>query len=197
MELGDITAHRKHHEDSFKYDEADLGFNILDFWKWNQSDLIENRNRGILAEFLVMQGLELKSETRLEWDAYDFKTENGLKIEVKSASYIQAWRQEKLSSISFNIKKTKAVLEDNNYAKTPERQADIYIFCLLHHKDQATTNPMDLKQWTFYLVTKTVLDKELLDQETMSLSTLKLLPHKSCNFNGLKDCFKELTKNLT
>ncbi|WP_422005792.1 hypothetical protein [Roseivirga pacifica] len=196
MELGDIKAQLKHYTDSFKYNEADLAFNILDFWQWNQSDLIENRNRGILAEFLVMKGLDLKSETRLEWDAYDFKTENGLKIEVKSASYIQAWRQKKLSSISFNIKKTKALLEDNNYANSPERQADIYILCLLHHKDQTTINPMDLKQWRFYLVTKTVLDKELLDQKTLSLSTLKLLPHKSCDFYGLKSCFKELTKNF-
>jgi len=43
-----------------------------------------------LAEYLVATVLGLNQGVRNEWDAYDLETEAGLKIEVKSAAYIQS-----------------------------------------------------------------------------------------------------------
>ena len=39
----------------FHTSEVEENFNITDFWQWNQSNLLENRTRGILAEYLVMK----------------------------------------------------------------------------------------------------------------------------------------------
>mgnify|MGYP000572001102 CR=1 FL=1 len=103
--------------EEFKLGEKGLGFNITDFWKWTLSDLVENRNRGILAEFLVKEALQIKSNTRLEWDSYDFETKKRIRIEVKSSAYIQAWKQNEYYKISFNIKPTHNYIENNQLSK--------------------------------------------------------------------------------
>ena len=45
-----------------------------EFWIWNQSNLIENRTRGILAEYIVKEALCIKDGLRIEWDSYDLMT---------------------------------------------------------------------------------------------------------------------------
>lgn len=157
--------------------------------------MIENRNRGILAEFLVRQALELDYPTRLEWDSHDFITKDDVKIEVKSAAYIQAWKQKKFSTISFDIKPTKKLLDDNNYSVEATRQADIYVFCLLHHRDQDTIDPMNLHQWTFYLTTTETLNKNLPNQKSISISSLEKIQHQKCTFIELKNIFEIILSN--
>ena len=66
----------------------ELSFNVLSYWRWSSSDLLTNRQRGIVAEYIVASALNLTSSTRQEWDAYDLITENGTKIEVKSSAYV-------------------------------------------------------------------------------------------------------------
>ena len=146
MDLNEIKTPPMNPEEPFRYGNEILNFSVVDFWRWNQSDLIENRNRGILAEFIVRQALGIKGQVRLEWDAFDLETEDGIKIEVKSAAYIQSWAQKNHSSIKFNINPTRTLLADNNYSDGVSRKADMYILCLLHHQDQETIDPMDLKQ---------------------------------------------------
>ena len=163
-----------------------LDFSIVDFWAWSQSDLVENRNRGILAEFLVMKALGIQRPTRLEWDEVDLVTEKGIRIEVKSAAYIQSWKQTRYSTISFDISPRSKLLPDNNYTNEKFRPADVYIFCLLHHKDQATINPMNLDQWTFYVVPTKVLEERFPDQKSLSLSSLTRLGIEKVGFNALK-----------
>ncbi|AFC26133.1 hypothetical protein [Saprospira grandis] len=189
----DYTPPNLEEDTAFLANSKSLAFKLLDFWKWNQSNLIENRTRGILAEFIVKMALDINSPSRLEWDAYDFETqtEKGkVKIEVKSAAYIQAWAQKKLSSISFGIAPTKGLLQDGNYSETYKRQADIYIFCLLDHKDQATINPLDMDQWCFYLAPTSLLDKELGPQKSLSLARLKKLGLKAVKYSDLKARFE-------
>jgi len=142
-----------------------LDFSIVDFWAWSQSDLVENRNGGILAEFLVMKALGIQRPTRLEWDEVDLVTEKGIKIELRSAEYIQSWKQEGYSTISFDISPRSKLLPYTHYTTEKFRPADVYIFGLLHHKDQATINPMNLDQWTFYLVPTKVLEDKFKDQK--------------------------------
>ena len=48
--------------DRFKFNDQDLNFSIVDFWKWNQSDLVENRNRGILAEYIVTLSSQIANQ---------------------------------------------------------------------------------------------------------------------------------------
>ncbi len=41
---------------------------------------------------------------RAEWDAVDLTTPDGIRIEVKSAAYIQSWHQVRESTISFRVR---------------------------------------------------------------------------------------------
>jgi len=195
-ELYEIITTTKSANANFNYNGHSLDFKLADFWAWNQSDLIENRNRGILAEFLVRQALGIDSPTRLEWDAYDLITADGLKIEIKSAAYVQSWKQNRYSSISFDIKPTKTLLGDNNYSTQSTRQSDVYIFCLLHHMHQDTTNPMNLDQWTFYLTATHDLNRKLPKQKSMSISTIETVPHIKCTYMELEEEFEKLKQTL-
>ena len=82
--------------------EATIG----DFWQWAYSDLISNTDRGILAEYIVAIALGIDDAVRVPWGPYDLVTPAGIKIEVKSGSYIQSWNQSEHSKIQFSIKKT-------------------------------------------------------------------------------------------
>jgi hypothetical protein len=194
MELSEIKTTPKRGDEKFLLRNQELNFNITDFWAWNQSDLIENRNRGILAEFLVRQALGLRCPTRLEWDEADLRTEENLKIEVKSAAYIQSWKKKKFSSISFDISPKHKLQSDNNYSVEKIRVAHIYIFCLLAHKDQATLNPMELEQWQFYLLPAKILNEKLPHQKLVGLNTLVALGALACSYGELSAALDEIRK---
>lgn len=81
-----------------------LDATVRDFWAYAMSDLLMNNVRGYLAEFLVAKAVGA-SGTRVEWDAYDVLTPAGVRVEVKSADYLQAWAQRRLSRISFGSMK--------------------------------------------------------------------------------------------
>jgi hypothetical protein len=74
-----------------------INYTLHDFWRWNESDLLSNATRGVLAEFLVATaiGIDIR-KCREEWAAYDLETPEGIKIEVKSAAYFANMVSEKL-----------------------------------------------------------------------------------------------------
>ncbi|UCH94825.1 MAG: hypothetical protein JSV88_31840 [Candidatus Aminicenantes bacterium] len=141
--LDAIKVRRKTGQENFIFGGSPVNLKLVDFWQWSQADLLSNATRGVLAEFIVAAALELDMDARTEWDADDFKTKKGLKIEIKSAAYLQSWKQEKLSDIQFRIAPTKGWYADTNkYSEEIKRQADIYIFCILDHKNKRTVDPL-------------------------------------------------------
>ena len=64
---------------------------------------MDNTTRGLLAEFLVAAAIGQHREPRTEWLPYDLITKSGITIEVKSAAYIQSWKQTFPSKIQFGI----------------------------------------------------------------------------------------------
>ena len=150
-------------------------YKLEDFWRWNMSDLISNATRGILAEFIVATAIGLDpANVRNEWDAYDLLSPEGIKIEVKTSAYIQSWFQKEYSKISFSIKTARAWdPETNILGDEIKRHADVYVFCLLKHKDQDTIDPLKLEQWEFYIVSTPVLSDYGGSQNRIILSKLK------------------------
>lgn len=186
--LPPIKVFRKTGDESFIGLGGGGTLTLSGFWQWSVSDLVSNATRGILAEYLVAYALGLDRGARNEWDAFDFETETGLKIEVKSAAYIQSWFQRELSQITFNIPKTLAWdYKTNRQAKEKKRQADLYVFCLLHHKDKDTINPMDMAQWTFYVISTKRLEKIRPERKSITLGKLIKLNPIECSFNDLKE----------
>lgn len=186
-ELLPVHKFRKSGGETFHYNFKKLDFSLEEFWQWAYSDIIGNTLRGILAEYIVAKALGLTEKVRIEWDAFDLLTEKGLKIEIKSSSYIQSWYQKKYSEITFSIRKTKYWDENTNVqAQESKRQADIYVFCLLKHKVQETLNPLDLNQWDFYILPTSVIDKEMRDSKQITLKKLMSLAPVKSNFGNLK-----------
>ena len=179
--LDEIKIIPKKGNEYFCYENSFLDISINDYWSWAQSNLIENRTRGILAEFIVKKGLNIESDVRIEWDDYDLITRNGKRIEVKSAAYIQTWKQNKFSSISFDIEPKK-----NRETGKLERNSDYYLFCLLHHKTQNTLNPMNLEQWTFYVLETNVINQLKNNQKKIGLNPLLEMNPLICDFEKLK-----------
>lgn len=70
---------------------SDTSIILQDFWRWSCSDLLNNTQRGVLAEFLVHSALGTKDAVRTDWLPFDLTSPSGLRIEVKSSAYLQAW----------------------------------------------------------------------------------------------------------
>ncbi len=160
--LGPLTVTRKTGEESFVANGCPLGFRLLDFWQWMGSELVGNTFRGAVAEYLVAQALGVAQGTRTEWGAFDLETTDGLKIEVKSAAYMQSWWQRGPSAIVFGTRPTRAWdPATNTFAPEVRRQAGAYVFAILKHPEKNTLDPLDVAQWEFYVVATSVLDMRL------------------------------------
>ena len=140
MELGPIKTQRKRGHKRLKIDGKDVRGqpDLVDFWCWSVSDIVSNATRGHLAEYIVARAVGIRTDVvRDEWAAFDLQTESGIKIEVKSAAYVQSWHQNKLSTISFGVRATRSWnAETNRQASRATRDADVYVFALLAHKDK-------------------------------------------------------------
>jgi hypothetical protein len=156
------------------------GPSLLEFWRWSSSDLLSNALRGVLAEFIVGTALDAHQQgVRSEWDPYDLTTPEGVTVEVKSAAYIQSWHQKRPSLITFGIRPTQSWNPATNaYDARRRRQAQVYVFCLLAHRDQATIDPLNLDQWRFLVVATRTIEEKVGAQKTIGLeSLLRLEPH--------------------
>ena len=186
MPLSAIDTTRKTGSESFITNNTPLPFTLLDFWQWSSSDLVGNAMRGVLAEYIVASAVGCTGGSRTEWDAYDIETDSGIKIEVKSASYIQSWKQVRYSDIIFGIAPTQSLIGDTQiYSEHKVRQADVYVFCVLAHKDQDTINPLNLDQWDVYVISTEVLNEVVGEQKTIGLQSLLKLSPKKTNYEGL------------
>ena len=126
---------------------------LLDYWCWAHSNLVDNTERGVFAEFLVHMAVGAVSKTRVNWGKYDVLSPEGIRIEVKASGYIQSWAQNKLSAVSFSVRPTYGWdAETNQYSEECVRQSDVYVFCLHKHTEQATINLLDVNQWTFFVL---------------------------------------------
>ncbi len=140
-----------------------------------------------MAEFIVASAIDVLEKPREEWDAYDLVTKQGLKVEIKSSSYLQSWRQDRLSNIIFGIQPTLVWEDMNKRSQQPQRQADIYVFCVLSHKDKDTVNPLNLDQWDFYILDTEVLNRKIPKQKTITLSSLLKLEPVKVKYDALKN----------
>jgi hypothetical protein len=123
------------------------------------------------------------------------KTKNGLKIEIKSSAYLQSWEQSKLSKIIFGIQPTSNWDYSQNKRNDKKiRQSDIYIFCVLAHKDKNSVDPLNLSQWDFYILETNVLNNKVKTQKTITLSSLLKLNPTKIKYDNLKQEIERIEK---
>ena len=192
MNLDRIEVKQKTGNEPLTFSQKETGKKLIDFWKWSVSDILSNATRGRFAEFIVATALDIDpTNVRDEWSSYDLINSEGIKIEVKSASYLQSWYQNKLSEICFDIKKTRKWDEKTGkYSDTPSREADVYVFCLLNHEDKKTVEPLNLDQWKFFVLSTSEIDNYKRSQSSITLNSLKKLT-KEISFDLLRDAIIE------
>ena len=130
------------------------------FYRWNSGNLLENRTRGALAEWLIHQALGIQSEFRDEWEPVDAEI-NGLSLEIKSAAYEQSWEQAAPSRIVFPIS---------------QRVAHLCVCCLLKGCE-----PADTSTWMFCVVATGDLPQQL----TIGLESLKVIAGEAIRYSQL------------
>ncbi len=160
---------------------------ILNFWRWAYSGLLQNITRGVLAEYIVAWALELDRIPRQPWDAFDLKTKDGRRIEVKSSAYVQAW-ESKRPNPQFIIKPRKT-WESNGLTKEAEFNADIYVLCYLKEKDLTKINPMNLDQWMFWIFSRAEIINLLQGKASISVAALQNKKLDAIKFEKLKVIF--------
>lgn len=153
--------------------------------------------RGILAEFLVASALDRAGAARVEWDSFDVTTDRGTKIEVKSASPWQTWAQGQPSAIRFGIRPTRAWnAETGKYDGVRRRQADVYVFALLDVESKNELDPLNLDQWTFYVLAKRVLDDRVPTQKEITVGGLMQLGAAECGYAELAGVVEQMSGGL-
>ena len=187
--LGKRSVKIKTGNEYLTFTGKNLDYSLINFWKWSVSDLLSNTSRGIFAEFIVASALnlDLSNEVRNEWSEYDleFWEWGNIKIEVKSSSYLQTWDQSNYSNIIFSIKKRgkTSVSKQKNVFSRP---SNVYVFCLLHHKDKKTVDPLNMDQWSFYVISTKKIDELFVNKNSISLNSLEKITEK-IKYNQLKE----------
>ena len=187
MNLHQIIPTRKSGKEVLYSSAGKTDIALIDFWQWSVSDLLSNATRGRLAEFIVANALGIAGKVRNEWDPFDLQDHDGTKLEIKTSAYLQSWFQNKLSAIQFDIKPTREWdAGTNTYIGNARRQSDFYNFCLLHHQDKLTVDPLNLDQWTFYLLPTRILNEKMPLQKSISLTRLKKLESLPSSYHELR-----------
>ncbi|WXL26985.1 hypothetical protein WG219_05850 [Ectopseudomonas mendocina] len=163
-----------------------VGRDLQSFWRWAFSDVLNNALRGVLAEYIVASALDCNHGVRTQWDAYDLKTASGIRIEVKSAAYLQSWGQKGLSAIQFSIAPA-AVWDALTQKRSPTkvRAAQVYVFCVLTSQDKEAVNPLNLDQWDFYCLSASSLNEQVGAQRQISLKRLESLGARRVGYLAL------------
>lgn len=184
--LGKLEPKLKTGKERLTFNGQPSPFKLLDVWCWSSSDLMNNTTRGLLAEFIVASAVgATENAIRQEWDAFDVVTTDGIKIEVKSCAFIQTWQQSRFSKIKFGIRSTrKWNHETKKYDEESKRHADVYVFCLLHHQDKLSIDPLNLNQWEFYVLPTRLLNEQMPNKNSITLLSLTGLT-KAVNYDEL------------
>ena len=152
----------------------------VNFDRWAAGNLVDNRNRGIFAEWLVGQALGVigDHDVRTEWDAVDLRF-GDLTIEVKASGLSQTWNLLVPSTPRFGIPRQKrawfADTDEWIVYDEPKRSADIYVFCLHRSVPATNENVADTDSWSFWVVATSTINDELDAQSSVGVSTLNRL----------------------
>lgn len=184
-------------EEQFVLDGEGLGFNFLDFWRFQYSNIYSLH--GEIAEFLVSRALGvIESQNSEYWTLWD-TSYRGKRIEVKATAYYHLWNTDgKVSKQrTFGITKANGSYDPDNSGNSDFcRQNDIYVFCLNTGDSKETSNPLDLNNWEFYIVPTAVINEHCHDNKTISLGRVKSLGFSAKRYDEIKSEIDNIIDSL-
>ncbi|MFD8593826.1 hypothetical protein ACFV1L_02350 [Kitasatospora sp. NPDC059646] len=155
---------------------------VLDFWRYAMPDLRTNTTRGLLAEFLVHRAVGATTRNA-EWESFDVLAPDGLRIEVKTSAYLQAWGQRELSRIQFSRLRGRVWTPAGGTAEEPSYNADVYVFALHTARSHADYDPLDVAQWAFYASSRAGVERG--GRASAGLAAVQRLCGEPVGFPGL------------
>ena len=177
----------------FTLDGRPTGDTVTGFWAWAYSALIDNKNRGVLAEFIVARALGIETPAHDPWGTHDLISE-GITIEVKATGYLQAWNQRDLSRpawTSLRSRRSQATPEGGwSIADTSTIKGDLFVLCLFTATDHATANALNLDQWAFWLVPGAEIASDSLGLAVVEKQ------HRRLTFTEMRPAFEALERQL-
>lgn len=173
-------------------ESIDGSMSVRDFRAWSMSDLRANTVRSMLAEFLVARALNATHRPRIEWDAYDVVTPDGLKLEVKSGAYLQAWEQSQLSIITFGGLRARTWTQAEGYSEAGSYNADGYVFAVLGATDHERYDALDVDQWLFWVLPRDVLAET--GQRSIGLSRVEALAGPAVTYHDLPQKVRDVVR---
>lgn len=148
-----------------------LGLTALDFWRFQFSNFWDMQEE--IAEFLVAKALELElPHNKNGWTPFDISYK-GKRIEIKSSSYFHSWRGDDKVSKRRDFSVAKTVGQHSEIIPEPERQNDVYVFCLNTGNTFADSDPFELSHWEFYVVPTTVINSNYDDKDKISINHIR------------------------
>lgn len=165
-----------------------LDADVREFWAFAMSNLAINNVRGYLAEFFVAKAVGATG-ARIEWDAFDVLTPEGIKVEVKSAGHLQAWAQRRLSRISFGSMKGRTWTPEEGESPEATLNADVYVFAVQTATSHETYDVLDVGQWEFYVVSRAAIDGT--GYRSIGMPTLRALVEEPVPYAELGDAIRD------
>ncbi len=138
-----------------------------------------------LPRYIVANALRIAESTRIGWTGYDLLY-GDKKIEVKSSSFLQSWKQRALSQPRFGIGAREQWDEESGLSSDPRYVADAFVFCLFAHCDPDTADVLDLSQWRFYVVATEILRRRVGSAKSISAQRLESLT-APCTIGKLRE----------
>ncbi len=176
-------------------DGKPISAEVGDFWKWAYSDLLMNKTRGVLAEFIVAKALGLDLSVRNAWSHHDLVTKNGTSIEVKASGYLQSWEQKELSKPSWSGLKSRnyddTAFGEWGHDKLATPKGSLLVLCLHTAQNPETVNPMEMSQWRFWTMPSTDIK-----ENSIGHSSIKKR-FDEVDFRSLKSAVARFEDNLS
>lgn len=182
---------------------------VGDFWQWAFGDLCDDDIKGIYAEWLVTNILEIPTNRRVSWANSDIITPDGIRLEVKASAFWQSWKlvnedgtikdlkgEELIPKNVSTIRFTGLIGRDSvsdQWKGDSGYKSEIYVFCFQNEKNPLIWNALDMNQWEFYIFDV----KELMKFSGKSVSLKKLREHQAPHTaHSLKIAGQELINSM-
>lgn len=135
-----------------------------------------------------------RTDFRVSMDAYDLLSPDGIRVEVKSSAYIQAWESEHPARISFRIAPAKSLDASGNYSANSQycRHSDVYVFCVWTAMSRERTY---LFIYGFYVIATKTLDQKVPNQKTITFQSLLSLHPRKVDYFGLYEAIRSEAMN--
>lgn len=184
-------------KEKFTFDGKDTGFDMLDFWRFQFSNIYNLQE--YIAEFLVAKALGINEAYNTEyWTLYDIPYREK-RIEVKQTSYYHPWNKDgKVSSQRyFGITKANSSYEDSSEENRYERYNDIYVFCLNTGNTKEESYPLNINNWEFYIVPTSFINEHCGDNKTISLSRIRNMGFVAKRFDEIRAEIDDIIDRIT